>query len=113
MACPCCGAVTRAIIGSVVPDAGNTFLGATPDSTVNAVDKEKISLIFKVGVPSAGAALPVFVVVNGENVPVYDKYGNKLLGVSIKTRKNLHAYFGTNGAEGAHLQLTNFPWCEC
>ena len=113
MACPCCGAVTRAIIGTVAPDAGNSFLQATPETTVTAVDKERISLIFKVGAPSASAALPVYVVVNGANVPVYDKYGNKLLGVSIKTRKNLHAYYATNGATGAHLQLTNFPWCEC
>lgn len=113
MACPCCGAVTRAIIGNIAPDAGNTFLIATPDSTLVASDKEKISLIFRAGVPSGSAALPVYVVVNGANVPVYDKYGNKLLGVSVRTRKNLHAYFGTNGAAGSHIQLTKFPDCEC
>lgn len=113
MACPCCGAVTRAIVTSIAADAGNTFLIATPSNTVTAVNKEKIDLIFTVEAPAGGEAFPVYVVINGANVPVYDKYGNKLLGVSIKTRRNLHAYFGTNGAAGAHLQLTKFPYCEC
>lgn len=113
MACPCCGAVTRAVVTSIAADAGNTFLIATPSNTITAVNKEKIDLIFAAGVPSGGDALPVNVVINGANVPVYDKYGNVLLGVAIKQRRNLHAYFGTNGAEGAHLQLTKYPWCEC
>jgi len=113
MSCPCCGAVTRAIISSVAIDTGNTYLIATPNNSVTAVDKEKISLVFTAGAPSTGAALPVYVVINGANVPVYDKYGNILLGVSIKTRRNLHAFYGTNGAAGAHLQLTKFPECSC
>ena len=111
MACPCCGAGTRAVVGTFAIDTG--VLVGTPTTPVTVIDKEKIDLIFAAGVPAGGDALPVNVVINGANVPVYDKYGNVLLGVAIKQRRNLHAYFGTNGAEGAHLQLTKYPWCEC
>lgn len=110
MACNCQN-ITRVYIGSIATDTGNTFLIATPNRTTVADNKEKLSFIFTVGCPAGGEALPVFAVINGANVPIYDKYGNKLLGVSIKTRRNIHAYYGSNGATGAHVQFTNFP-CE-
>lgn len=103
--------IVRVFITSVAADAGNTFLIASPARTTVAGNKEKLSFIFTAGCPAEGETFPVYAVINGANVPVYDKYGNRLLGVSIKTRRNIHAYYGANGADGAHIQFTNFP-CE-
>lgn len=112
MACMCCN-YKRVIVGKIEIGTGNAFILGTPNQTVTASDKDRIGLVFTTGVPSGGEGLPLFVTVNGASVPVYDKYGNKIFGACIKTRKLLHAYFGTNGAAGEHIQLTQFPYCEC
>ena len=101
----------RSTIGTAAVDTGGTYVLLTPDNALAPVNQQRLSLAVTTSIPTAGMSLPVYVVMNGANVPVYDKYGNIVYGTDIMTRAAMHGYYGVNGSGGtAHVQLVNFPY---
>lgn len=65
-------------------------------------------------IPSTGDELPVQVTVNGTAVPLWNKYGNPVLGADLKTRVNYCAFYG---ATTPHVISWTLPLpvrvCQC
>lgn len=98
----------------VAASVSGTNLLLTPGSALSVENEGRVCFVLTGSVPSAGATLPVVMLVNGVQVPVYDKYGNILYGANLRSRAVIKAYYGTNGSGGtAHLQLVNFPYFRC
>lgn len=78
--CNCCAQniILRSMISTAAVDAGNTYVLLTPDTELSPVNEQKVSLMVNTSIPSGGMILPVYVVMNGANVPMFDKYGNIL-----------------------------------
>ena len=77
---------------------------------VTATDKDRFCFKLCQSIPAAGSTLPVQVTVNGTNIPLWNKYGNPILGSQLRTRK----YCGYYGATTPHVILTNTPLtCGC
>jgi hypothetical protein len=75
-------------------------------SPVTAVDKDRFCFKLSETIPLAGATLPVQVTVNGGSIPLWNKYGNPIIGSQLtKGRK----YTGYYGATTPHVILQNTP----
>lgn len=110
MTCNRC--VNCATVGTVAVSGTNLLL--TPDSALSPSNEGRVCFVVTGSVPSAGAALPVVILLGGVQVPVYDKYGNILYGSALRRRVVIKGYFGNNGSGGtAHLQLVNYPFVRC
>lgn len=62
---------------------------------------------------SGGELLPVQLTVNGTAIPLWDRYGNPVLGNQIKTRC---VYRGFYGDSSPHIIVYNLPYkekCKC
>lgn len=77
---------------------------------ITATDKDRFCFKLCQSIPTAGAALPVQVEIAGIFVPLWNKYGNPILGSQLRRRK----YCGYYGATTPHVILTNTPMvCGC
>lgn len=94
-----------------------TNLNIVPEKVLSPTNEQGIKLLIKTETPAIAAAYPVTVSLNGEVVPVYDKYGNIVYGNQIYKGLVLKGYFGNNGASNtAHFQLLKLPvryYCCC
>jgi hypothetical protein len=91
-----------------------TTLLITPIDTLTPENESRVAIKIVNSVPATGVALPVNIVFNGANVPVYDKFGNILYGYGIRPNTVLKGYFGNNGSGAtAHYQLVNYPFIRC
>lgn len=115
MSCNCCNSNTlHGLITAAAVNTGGTAVVLTPQNALSPVNQQRLSLSVTVTIPTAGMSLPVNVVMDGANVPVYDKYGNVVYGSDILTGAVMNGYYGTNGSGGtAHVQLVNFPYRRC
>lgn len=77
----------------------------TFSSPVSVTDKDRFCFKLCQAIPEAGSNLPVQVTVNGAPVPLWNKYGNPILGSQLRNRK----YIGYYGATTPHVILTNTP----
>lgn len=92
---------------------GSTALLLTPDVALSPSNYDKVFLRMATGIPG-GETLPVAVVLNGENVNVYDRAGNIVYGNQIVKGLRLNGYFGSNGVGGAdHFQVMTLPIQRC
>jgi hypothetical protein len=88
-----------------------TSLLITPVNDLSPLNEGRVAIKIINSVPANGMILPVTITLNGENVPVYDKYGNIMYGYGIRPYAVLKGYYGNNGAGAtAHLQLINYPF---
>lgn len=112
MACNCNNNTTSDVAKSNATVAvASTNLLATPTDTLSPLNEGRVAIRITNSVPASGASLPVTVMLNGSEVPVYDKYGNILYGYGIRPYAIMKGYYGNNGASStAHLQLVNYPF---
>lgn len=82
----------------------------TPDTPLTPTNNERVVLRLETS-PTGATNVPVQVVINGANVPVYNKAGNILYGNELYNGEVIKAYYGTNGEGGtAHLIAVNVPY---
>lgn len=72
----------------------------------SVVDTEKFCFQLKDSIPSAGAALPVTLSVNGAVVPLLNKYGNPVTGADLLKCRTYKGYYG---ATEPHVIIHNSP----
>lgn len=95
-------------VGTVTIETASVQL--TPDHAIIPDDYQRVGLVITSNA-GKGSTLPVTVVINGTPVPLYDKAGNQILGITLPTRFKLKCYFGSNGADGEdHLIAINTPF---
>lgn len=109
--CPSFRYITSATILS-----GKLVLGVNNPIT-GQVDTNKLCLRFSTGVtlPTGYTTLPVYITVNGTDVPVLNRYGDTMLGSQIVlntcggacTRYVYKGYYGTTAS--AHVIFINAP----
>ena len=75
-------------------------------TTVSATDKDRFCFRLCDTIPAAGANLPVQVTVNGATIPLWNKYGNPILGSQLQRGKK---YVGYYGATTPHVIVSNTP----
>lgn len=108
--CNC--SLTPTILSSTAATAINSSsqLQITPSIALSPENEQGIKLLITTSTPADGAALPVYVVLNGAAVAVYDKYGNIVYGNEIYDNQVLKGYYGNNGSGNtAHYQLIRIP----
>lgn len=77
---------------------------------VNAINRDHVCFKLCQEIPAAGASLPVQVTVNGTAIPLWNKYGNPVLGSQLTRRK----YIGYYGSTTPHVIISNSPtYCGC
>lgn len=93
-------------------------------NTPTIVDGNKFCFRFRCGVaiPTGSAEYPVYISINGSNYPLWDKYGNILLGKElVESNRNgiycprltYHGYFGLVDTD-YHIIIHNLPkGCGC
>jgi hypothetical protein len=107
----CCECNSNTYSSTANVSVSTTVLLITPTETLSPDNESRVSVKIINSVPADGVALPVSIVLNGANVPVYDKFGNILYGYGIRPYTVLKGYFGNNGAGStAHFQLVNYPF---
>lgn len=85
---------------------GTDAVVLTFSSPAIVADKDRFCFKLCQSIPETGANLPVQITVNGTTlVPLWNKYGNPILGGQLRNRK----YVGYYGATVPHVILTNTP----
>lgn len=85
--------------------ATNLELSFTTSPTV----RNETRFCFKIfdDVPATGSALPVTISVNGVQVPVWNKYGNPMLGADLNKCKVYKGWYTSTAP--AHVIVSNEP----
>ena len=82
---------------------------ANPTDIAN---EDKFCFVLCQDVPSAGDALAVQLTINGESVPLWDKYGNLVPGCGLTKGQVYKGYYGTGTAN--HVISQSLPYkCAC
>lgn len=81
------------------------------NSVATTVDKDRFCFKLADKIPAEGANLPVQVTVNGSTIPLWNKYGNPILGSQLTTGRKYNGYYG---ATTPHIIVYNTPLvCNC
>ena len=98
--------------------SGSQLIISFSDSPINIEDTNKFLFRFSTGVdlPTGYGDLPVYAVVNGSNIPVWNKYGDVMYGREFKlnmtgkacSRYTYKGYIGSQDGD-LHLILINLP----
>lgn len=100
-------------VGNVSVTDTNVVLTFEADAT-GIADTQALNFRLCQGIPSAGAELPVQVTVNGAAVPLWDRFGNPVLGKGLVARVN---YMAAYGATSPHVITWTVPLpaggCRC
>lgn len=109
--CDCCKISKSDATVATGTVSSNNVLIVTPTETLSPINEERVAVRVTNSVPSSGANLPVYITLNGSNIPVYDKFGNVLYGYGIRPYVILKGYYGNNGSGStAHFQIINYPF---
>lgn len=107
----CCKRI-RFVNGVTVTDT-NVVLTFEAEAT-GIADTQPLNFRLCQSVPADGAELPVQVTVNGTAVPLWNRYGNPVLGKELAARVN---YLGAYGASTPHVISWTLPLpqrgCQC
>lgn len=95
---------------TVAVDSGATNLVMTFSDAPTVANRDKFCFRILQSIPTAGAALPVQVTVNGAAVPLLDRYGNTVLGAQLTKCK---LYKGHYGSSSGHVLTTSLPNTNC
>jgi hypothetical protein len=96
---------------SITTTATNVVITFTSAPT-DVVNEDKFCFAICQDVPSAGNALAVTLTINGESVPLWDRYGNPVPGCGLTKGQIYKGYFGTGTAD--HVISPTLPnKCAC
>jgi hypothetical protein len=76
------------------------------DGATGVADTQPFNFRLCQSIPADGAALPVTLNVNGASVPLWNRYGNPVIGSQLKSRVN---YCGFYGATTPHVISWTLP----
>jgi hypothetical protein len=93
---------------SVTVNATNVVIDFSETVTLN--DRERFNFRLCQSIPTAGASLPVVVTVNGETIPLWNKYGNPILSSELRCKRIYRSYYG---ATTPHVIVYNTPLSCC
>lgn len=86
----------------------NAIAVSFPD-TANIVNQQRFCFVLCQSIPATTTPEPVYLVINGNNVPLLDCFGNTVYSNTISSRK---LYKGVYGNNSAHVLVYNLP-CRC
>lgn len=122
MMCQCCNPNFHFVSGATITN--DTLVLSFNDSPTGLTDTSKFCFRFSNGLtlPSGYATLPVVASVNGTTIPVWNKYGDVMLGSQIKlntcggacSRYVYKGYIGSQTVDTTttlHLLVSNIPQC--
>lgn len=72
-------------------------------------DKQRFCFRLLTAIPTAALTYPVQLTVNGTTVPLWNKYGNPVIGGDLTQGKLVTGFYG---ATNPHVIGTNIP-CKC
>lgn len=84
--------------------SGNVFYIITNSTNITLQNRMTFSLILCQNIPVQTEVLPVSIQVNGENYPLLDAFGNRVLITDLRTR---YRYALVYGAESPHFLAFN------
>lgn len=64
------------------------------DAPTGIVDKSRFCFAICQAIPDDAMALPVMLVINGAQVPLWDKYGDVATASELKTRCSIKGWYG-------------------
>lgn len=102
--CPC----IKSKVSTVTVAAAAVEL--TPDTALAPQNYGHVCILVTSSAGNA-SALPVTILLNGIQVPMYDRVGNVITGQTLPTRKILKLRYGITGpgAVPQHVIVTNIP----
>lgn len=78
------------------------FLLETSITNATIYNGQRVRLCVHANIPATSTVVPVFLVINGENIPLMDSIGNTLQSDQVR---NCYCYCGVFGTEPLHLKL--------
>lgn len=109
MSCNCCQYFHKS---STVAISGGNVVITLADAPTGIVDTTKFCFVICQSIPTGSSGLPVVLVINGVNVPLWNKYGDIVTGDELKTRCTYKGYYGVQGTS-PHIIAINTPFNTC
>lgn len=97
---------------SSVAVSGSDLVLTFSDNPTGLASLTPMCFVICQNIPSAGSALPIQAVVNGANVPVYNKYSLATTGSDFRTRRRYRGYYVVNGSD-SYVIVENIPTNVC
>ena len=101
-------------LGSTVTVSATAVTIAFQDGATGIADTQRFCFRLCQSIPATASDLPVQLTVNGVAVPLWNRFGNPVLGSDLKTRVN---YKGFYGASTPHVISYTLPLtregCSC
>lgn len=97
---------------STVAIVGGNVVVSFSDTPTGITDTTPFCFAICQTLPSGTDGLPVVLVVNGVNVPFWNKYGDVVTGDTLVTRKLYKGYYGLQGSN-PHVISVNAPIANC
>lgn len=108
MSCPYLHKTSSVTITTTDSDSGATsILLLTFTDSATAADRDHFCFIVCQNLPAGASTLPVYAVVNGANVPVWNKFGDPAKGSELLTRTRYTGFYGATTS--THVIATNLP----
>lgn len=85
-----------------------TLKNCNGDAPTGYVSPQRLCFVICESLPSGTLTLPVEVVIDGVNVPLWNKQGNVFTYGELKSRKNYKCWYGVQGVD-PHLIAVNDP----
>lgn len=102
MACKCIHIANTYVVND---DSTNVVLQFS--NTVTASNKDRFCFKTVTALPSANATYSLYATVNGNSVPVLNKYGNPMLVSDVKVNRMYKGWYGAEST--AHIIASNTP----
>lgn len=96
---------------TVAVDSGSTNLVLTFLDNPVAINQQHFCFRIAQSIPTAGAALPVQVTVNGTAIPLLDRFGNTVIGAQLAQGRVYKGYYGSTTPHVITLSLPSTNTC--
>lgn len=97
-------------LSETITVADNKVVVTFQDDPTDILDTEHFCFRLCQTLPTGASSLQVFLVVNGSNVPLWNRYGDIVTLGTLKTRCTYKGYYGTQQTK--HVIAINTP-AEC
>lgn len=101
---------------STVAIVGGNLVITFADAPTGIVDTTKFCFVICQSIPTGVTGLPVQLVINGVNTPMWNKYGDIVTGEDLVTRCAYKGYYGTQTVATVttnHVIAVNTPKPAC
>lgn len=105
--CNCCETINR--VSSITASTTELVLNFNP--ALGAVNEQKFTFVVCTAIPATTTPVPVQLTLNGNPVPLWNRYGNPIYSNELRTRKVYRGYYGGEGTP--HVIAANVPNCCC